>query len=222
MSTTKNSSKVVGNTFVVTLIDLDKDVSSVSFALTKNNEQFCFLTTVSNSLTLQSCEPNNVFIHLPKSVFNKISLKKSSHSISNWSKDVKAPLRRLDFKGFFELLDRRSKENAFVFVLEKLNMNELKDQFEDHNVVFQCNIRDGELGKIKIPIPDELTLIKKGNFEVYNKRLVDRLACNICHFYKWHDTATGYTPECRPFNCYHYYYGTVSYTHLTLPTISSV
>ena len=207
MSSLKNSSKVVGNTFVVTLIDLDKDVSSVSFALTKNNDQFCFLATVSNSLTLQSCEPNNVFIHLPKSVSNKISLKKSSHSISNWSKDVKSPLRRLDFKGFFELLDRRSKENAFVFVLEKLHNNELKDQFEDHNVVFQCNIRDGELGKIKNPIPDELTLIKKGNFEVYNKRLVDRLACNICHFYKWHDTDTGYTPECRPFNCYHYYHG---------------
>ena len=135
MSTPQNSSKVVGNTFVVTLIDLDKDVSSVSFALTKNNDQFCFLTTVSNSLTLQSCEPNNVFIHLPKTVSKNISLNKNSHS-ANWSKDVKAPLRRLDFKGFFELLDRRSKENAFVFVLEKLNKNELKEQFEDHNVVF--------------------------------------------------------------------------------------
>ena len=97
---------------------------------------------------------------------------------------MKIPLRRLDFKGFFELLDRRSIENDFVFVLEKLNKNELKEQFEDHNVVFQCNIRDGELGKIKIPTLDELSLIRKGNFDVYNKRLVDRLACNICHCYK--------------------------------------
>ena len=109
MSSTTISSKVVGYTFVVTLIDLDKDVSSVSFALTKNNDQFCFLTTVSNSLTLQSYEPNNVFTHLPKSVSRNISLLENGHSIANWSKDVKASLRRLDFKGFFELLDRRSK-----------------------------------------------------------------------------------------------------------------
>ena len=50
MSSTTNSSKVDGSTFIVTLSDLDKDDSFVSFALTKNDEQFCFLNTVSSSL----------------------------------------------------------------------------------------------------------------------------------------------------------------------------
>ena len=69
---------------------------------------------------------------------------------------MKSPLRRLDFKGFFELLDRRSNDNAFVFFLEKLDKNELKRQFDDHKVVFQCNISDGDLGKILTPSVDEL------------------------------------------------------------------
>ena len=62
--------------------------------------------------------------------------------------DVKDPLRRLDFKGFFELLNRNSNYNDFVFVLVKLDKNELKYQFDDHNVIFNCHIRDGELGNI--------------------------------------------------------------------------
>ena len=45
------------------------------------------------------------------------------------------------------------------------------------------------------------------NFESYNTRLENRLDCNICHCYKWQDTETGHTPECRPFDCYHYYHG---------------
>ena len=79
MSSTTNSSKVVDSTFVVTLIDLDKDNSTVSFALTKNNEQFYFLNIVSTSLNRQSCEPNNVFVNLPEGISKKISLDKCSH-----------------------------------------------------------------------------------------------------------------------------------------------
>ena len=63
MSSTTKSSKVVG---FITLLGLDNDKSTVSFALTKNNEQFCFLNTVSTSLNCQSCEPNNVFVNVPK------------------------------------------------------------------------------------------------------------------------------------------------------------
>ena len=66
MSSTTKSSKVVGYTFIVTLLDLDKDNSTISFSLTKDNGQFCFLNTVSTSLIRQACEPNNVFVNLPK------------------------------------------------------------------------------------------------------------------------------------------------------------
>ena len=71
MSSTTKSSKVVGSTFVVTLLVLDKDNSTVSFALRKNNEQVSFLNTVRTSLNRQSCEPNNVFVNLPKGISKK-------------------------------------------------------------------------------------------------------------------------------------------------------
>ena len=134
-------------------------------------------------------------------------LDKSSHSTANWNREVKAPSRRLVFKGFFELLDRWSNDNAFVFFLEKLDKNELKHQFDVHNVIFKCHIRDGELGKILTPSLEELSLFRKGNFDNYNYGPVHRLACNICHCYKWKDTDTCYTPDCRSFYCYHCYYG---------------
>ena len=79
MSSTTESSKVIGSTFVATVLDLDKDKYTVSFALTKNNEQFCFLNTVSLLLNRQSCEPNNVFVNLPKGISKKVSLDKCSH-----------------------------------------------------------------------------------------------------------------------------------------------
>ena len=66
ISSTTKSSEVVGSTFVVALLELDKDNTTVSFALSKNNEQFCFLNTISISLIRQSCESNNVFVNVPK------------------------------------------------------------------------------------------------------------------------------------------------------------
>ena len=116
MSPTTKPSKVVGSTFGVTLLHLDKDNSTVLFALTKNNEQFCFLNTVSTSLKRQSCEPNNVFANLPKVIFKHFTLFKCSYSITKWNRDSKIPLRRLEFKGSFELLDRNSNHNTFVYV----------------------------------------------------------------------------------------------------------
>ena len=93
---------------------------------------------------------------------------------------MKAPLRRLDFTGFFDLLDRKSNDNAFIFFFEKLDKNELKRQFDDHKVIFQCNISDGKLGNILTPRVEELSLFKEGQFDVYNNRLILRLYCNIC------------------------------------------
>ena len=71
MSSTTNPSKVIESTFVVTLIDLDKDDSSVSFALKKNDEQFCFLNTVNTSLDRHTGEPNNILVNLPKDISKK-------------------------------------------------------------------------------------------------------------------------------------------------------
>ena len=120
---------------------------------------------------------------------------------------MNAPLCRLDFKGFFEILDKKSNDNTFVSILEKLDKNKLRLQFDDHKIVFECNIRDGELGKILTPSLEKLSLFKQGKYNNYNNRLMHRLACNIFRCYKWKGTETGYTPDCRPFDCYHYYHG---------------
>ena len=72
---------------------------------------------------------------------------------------------------------------------------------------FNFHIRDGELCKIWTPSVDELSIFVKANLESCNTRLENRLACHICHCYKWQDTETEYTPECRPIDCYYYYHG---------------
>ena len=147
---------------------------------------------------------NLVNLTISSSIFLKVypknSFLKCSHSSTKYNRDNKAPLRRLDFKGFFELLDRNSNDNTFVFVLEKLDKDDLKHQFDNHNVNCNCHIRDGELGKFLTPIVEELYMCGKANFEIYNTRLENRLACNIYHCYKWQDIETG-------FDCYHYYHG---------------
>ena len=71
---------------------------------------------------------------------------------------------------------------------------------------FNFHIRDGELGKILTPSVDELSIFVKDTFGSHNSRLENRLACNISHYYEWQYTGTYCTPECRPFNCYHYYH----------------
>ena len=58
-----------------------------------------------------------------------------------------------------------------------------------------------------IPSDDELTESLNGNNEKYNTRVENRLTCNICHFYKYIGKDNGYSPEYRPFYCYHYYHG---------------
>ena len=68
MSSTTKSSNIVGSTFNVIPLNLDKDNSTVSFDLTNDNEQFCFLSTVSNSLIRQSCKLNNIFVNRSKGI----------------------------------------------------------------------------------------------------------------------------------------------------------
>ena len=46
----------------------------------------------------------------------------------------------------------------------------------------------------------------KGKTENSHCRIEDRLSCHICYCYKYLDTSNGYLPECRLFNCYHFYH----------------
>ena len=91
--------------------------------------------------------------------------------------------------------------------MKKLYNDKLKHQFDDHNVIFNCHIRDEELCKILTPSVEELSMSVKANLETYNTRLENKLACDICYCYKWQDTDTYYTPEYRHFDFYHYYHG---------------
>ena len=80
MSFITKTCNVVGSTFTVALCDLDQDKSTVSFALTKDNHQICFLKFVSPSLRHQTCKIYNVFVNLPKGAEQKINVKVNSHS----------------------------------------------------------------------------------------------------------------------------------------------
>ena len=72
MSYITKLSNFVGPTFVVTLCKLDQDRSTVSFALTKDNQQILFINFVSPPLIHQTCESYNVFVKFPKGVCKKI------------------------------------------------------------------------------------------------------------------------------------------------------
>ena len=48
-----------------------------------------------------------------------------------------------------------------IMLLEKLDKDKFKDQFDVHNVVFNCYIRDGGLGKISTPSDEELLCLER-------------------------------------------------------------
>ena len=131
----------------------------------------------------------------------------NSHSNTNWNQKVNISLHRSGFKEFFFMLDSNLKDNRFIFVFESLDQDGLYKQFDDINVVFNCPVQDSELDKILKPSDDELAESFNSNNERYNTRIGNRLSCNICYFYKYFCKVNGYAPECRPFDCYHYYHG---------------
>ena len=167
----------------------------------------CFLNFVSHSLRHQTCESYNVFVNLSKGAEEKINVKVNSHSNTKYNQKVNTSLHRSGFKVFFFMLDKNLKDNLFIFVLERLDQDELYKQFDDLKVVFNCIVHDSELGKISIPSDDEIAESFNGNDEIYNTRIENRLSCNICHFYNYLGNGNGYVPECCPFDCYHYYNG---------------
>ena len=96
MSSITISSNVIGSNFIVALCDLDQDKSTLSFALTKNNHQICFLNVVNPSLRHRNCESYNVFVNLPKGADKKVNVKVNSHSNTNWNEKVNKSLHRSD------------------------------------------------------------------------------------------------------------------------------
>ena len=155
----------------------------------------------------QNCESYNLFVNLPKGADKKVNVKVNSHSNTNWNEKVNKSLHRSDFKAFFFMLDKNLKDNLFIFVLERLDQDELYEQFDDLKVFFNCIVHDSELGKISIPSDDEIAESFNGNDKIYNTRIENRLSCNICHFKRYLGNIKGYASECRPFDCYHYYHG---------------
>ena len=59
MSLISNTTNVVGSTTVISLCNLDKENSTISFALTKDTQQICFLNFVSESLKYQYSDSYN-------------------------------------------------------------------------------------------------------------------------------------------------------------------
>ena len=63
MSSIRNTTNIIGSTFVVSLRNVDKEKAIISFALTNDNQQIYLLNFVSSSLKYQDCKIYNVFVN---------------------------------------------------------------------------------------------------------------------------------------------------------------
>ena len=61
----------------------------------------------------QDCESYNVFVDLPANASRKFNAMMNSNSNKNWNDKVEAPLHRLDYEGFFSILDNNSRADRF-------------------------------------------------------------------------------------------------------------
>ena len=66
MSLISNTTNVVGSTTVVSLYNVDKYNSKISFDLTKDSQLIYFLNFVSELLKYQDCDSYNIFVNLLK------------------------------------------------------------------------------------------------------------------------------------------------------------
>ena len=72
MSLISNTTNVVGSTSVVSLYNVDKYNSKISFDLTKDSQLIYFLNFVSELLKYQDCDSYNIFVNLLKKQLHKL------------------------------------------------------------------------------------------------------------------------------------------------------
>ena len=138
MISTKNVLHIVtGVTFVIGLHTVSNDNSVLKFMITDDHEQLCYLDVVSPALKKNVCECYNVLVDVPTTNYQLVHSDKTSHSKDSWNDKVKAVLVRSSFDSIVKMLDL-STDNNVTFVIERLNSDNLKLEFENMKYVFFC------------------------------------------------------------------------------------
>ena len=92
---------------------------------------------------------------------------------------MKAYLVRFSFDSIVKRLELSTNNNV-TFVIERLNPDNLKLEFENIKYVFSAKLNDLDLIKLKIPSASEICGIIAVNRTMYDERIKEILSCKIC------------------------------------------
>ena len=96
-----------------------------------------------------------------------------------------------------------STDNNVTFVIERLNSDNLKLEFENMKYIFPAKLNELDLIKLKIPSESEICDIIAGEKSMYDERIQERLSCKICLEYGV--PSFGGIPVFKPFQCLHFF-----------------
>ena len=130
---------ITGVIFVVDLHDYINDETVVTFMIIDCNKQLCYLDDPSLTLKQNFCECYNVIVNVPTTHLQLFHLYKTSHSKENWNDKVKADLVRSSFDSIVKMLEV-STDNKVTFVVERLNSDNLKHEFDNMTLYFLLNL----------------------------------------------------------------------------------
>ena len=149
MVSTKNfPHAVTGVIFVICLYTVSNDNSVLKFMITDDNKQLCYLDVVNPALKNNLCECYNVLVDVPTTHHQLVHPDKNSHSRENWNDKVNADLVRSSFDSIVKMLEL-STDNKASFVVERLNPDTLKIEFDNMKYVFSAKLNELDLIKLK-------------------------------------------------------------------------
>ena len=173
---------VVGDTFVMCLLDLVNDATIVKFMVTKDKKYICYLDHFSSSMKNHGYKSFNVLVDRLVMKKYHVNSKRTSHSEPGWDK-LDAVLNRSSFESTAKMLELNT-DNKIMFVVERMRSTLLLKIYEPVNSTFMFFTGLNELDIIKLKLLNEVELkvIIEGNSKLYNDRIEDRLFGKICNF----------------------------------------
>ena len=129
---------VTGVTFVIGLYNYTNDETLLKFIITDDDKQLFYLDDLSLTLKKNLCEYYNIIIDVPTTRLQLVHPDKYSHSKDNWNDKVKADL----VQSFFDRIVKMSElstDNKVTVVVERLNSDHLKHEFDNIKIVFLLN-----------------------------------------------------------------------------------
>ena len=148
------------------------------------------------------CECYNVLVDVITTNHQLVHSDKTSDSKENWNDTVKTVLVRSSFDSIVKILELRT-DNNITFVIERLNSDNLKLEFENIQYFFSAKLNELDLIKLKIPSESEMCGIIAGKRSMYDVRIKERLSCKICLEYDV-PSFSG-IPVAKRFQCLHFF-----------------